>query len=379
MKFLIHAWTGILLVVAGAGICAPAAEAADGKTPKKVPWELVLGAEGELRFDDNIIGLSDTEIDSLNAGTVNGEDQYGIESEDDFIFAPDFSVRFSRRPRRGRDTSLSLTLRAYDYERNSAKDYQQYAFSVRQELNRSRTHRTVLTSGVSRIPSYFLRKLKDEDASIAAGRNIRHVADYQINRAYIRVAQEVVDRLMTVTGSYARERRNYNEDFNERDASSDVFGIDLDIYPTRHIGFRVNPYYEHENRRTRGNLSASPTITDDDVGFDSNRYGVDLRWLWGADADHRNVLNGFYETERRDFSSTTPSDTGHYGRDDDIRKFGFGFRREMGPSWGWRVSGYHRENEVSIPGQSSTTFKKNVISVALTYRYERSLRAAGGK
>lgn len=351
---------------------APPAECA-AKKKSRSPWTLSLRAEAEIRYDDNIIGLSSREIDLLDKPGVDPESRFGVESEDDLIFAPDLVLKLSREPRRGLDTDIYFTARPYDYLRNSRKDYQQFTLSVRQDLNRSRDHQTVVFAGVSTIPSYFLRRLRDDDESDpGAGITVRNDADYRLTKGFAGVDQEIIRRLLSVTGRYAIERRNYNRHFDERDARSDVFSLDVDIYPLRRILFRIRPYYEYESRDARGGDGLSTTVVVDDVGFHSNRIGADLRWLWGPDSDHRRIVSVFGEIETRSFSSRDAADPGHFDREDDISKFGAEFDRELGPAWKWEVSAYHRQNSVSTRN-GTTTFRKNVLSAALTYRFEERL------
>ena len=143
--------------------------------------------------------------------------------------------------------------------------------------------------------------------------------------------------------------------------------LEFDIYPAKSLAFKIRPYYEHESRKSRGDLTASASVSDDDVGFDSDLLGLELRGLWGHDSDHRRTLRGYYQKETRDFVSSDSSDTGHFGREDDITRYGVGYSHELGPRWGWTISAYHRENDPSI---TSSTFKKNVVAFSIGYSLE---------
>lgn len=363
----------LLLPMALAALSDGPAQAA--RSSSTHPWTFSVRGEGQLRYDDNILGLSESEKDALDQPGQAGSPRFRVESPEDIIFVPDVSLELTRHPRKGLKTGIIATLRAYDYQRNSIKDYQQYALAVRQELNRSREHKTSLTVGGSHIPSYFIRPLRDDNASLIAGSSIFADADYTLNRGYLEVSQEIVNRLVNLSAGYAVERRDYNHTFDARDASSGVFYTEVNVYPMRSLGFRIRPYATFESRDTRGQL-ASTQVVDDEVGFDSDLYGADVRWLWGADADHRSVVRAFYEREKRDFTSDEPLATSHFGREDDIEKYGASYDKELGAAWRLAFSAYHRVNESTHPG-SATNFYKNVVTAGVVYSFERRLGEPG--
>lgn len=355
--------------------CAPVLWAAQ-KSPQPT-WSYSIRGEAEVRYDDNILGLSDKEVSSLRStDEPENDERFRIETPNDIIFNPSVGLGIYRKPPRGLDTGIGLSIGANQYVRNTIRNHHVYRLWARQELNRSRKHRTTLTVGGSRIPSYFLRQLVDDDLSTPPNtcntsdpNDLCHnAATYQLTTGYVEVSQEIINRILSAEARYARERRDYNQHFNERDADSDVYSVQVNIYPMGGIGFRLRPYYEHENRTTRGDPVSSTVIGEDDAGFDGDLYGLEVRGLWGKDADHRNTLRGYYQKESRDFTSDDPNDPGHFGREDRISKFGIGYGRELGRHLKLNVSGYHRNNDVST---STSTFAKNVVAVSVGYEFEK--------
>ncbi len=163
-----------------------------------------------MRYDDNVLSLSDREIARFESDPVYAQsDRFKIESVDDFIFAPDLGLAFHRSPKGGRETSLGASLRAYQYFTDSVKSYQSYGVWLRQELNRSRAHGTVLSAGFTQTPSYYLRELLDDDESVAAMAFVRNSLDYDLNQGYLEISQEIASRTFDVSVRYALERRNY--------------------------------------------------------------------------------------------------------------------------------------------------------------------------
>ncbi len=364
--------SGLALVLASLFLSPVAG--AEGREARS-PWSFGVSAQGEVIHDDNILSLSDRDKGLVGDPNPANTGRFRIESPDDFIFAPDLTLTFARSPRRGRETDIVFTVRAHDYVRNSVKDYQDIALSVRQELTRSRAHQTALKVGISRIPSYYLRELIDEDESPPPpGPKIRNSLTYEKSRAFLELTQEVLDRTLSVTGRYAREKRDYNDHFNERDSDSDVLSLDASVYPMRRIGLRIRPYYAREKRGSHGDLDSSPGIVDDDVGYDSDLFGVEVRGLWGRDADHRHTLRAYYEDEEHTFTTSIIGDDGHFGRVDSITKFGVGYEKEIGAAWAWGASAYHRDNDVSLPSQPTIGHAKNVVAASLTYSFERRIK-----
>ena len=366
---LVAAAAGAWLAAAG----ATAAEQPPVAAPTATPWTFSLRAEGELRYDDNVLSLSDREVDRFqNDPAYARSDRFKIESVDDFIFAPDLGFTFNRSPRRGRETTVGAALRAYEYFNDSVKSYQSYGVRLRQELNRSRAHGTVLSAGFERTPSYYLRELIDDDESVAAGTTIRNSLDYDLNQGYLELAQEIAPRTFDATLRCALERRNYNDHFNERDSNSTIWAVHFDIFPMQRTVFRVRPYYVSEKRTSAGDIPSSPVI-DDDVAFDGTLHGLELRWLWGPDSDHRRTITIWYENETRDFTTGTVTDLGHYGREDDITQYWAGYEHEIGREWLLRFAYRHRNNDSSTPdplgGTTTTAFTKNVVYASLVYRF----------
>ena len=359
----------IILPAAGAAHAAHAAQ-----SPKN-PWNFKLRAEAEARYDDNILTLSDTDIDSIEnpAPGTNPLETFGIDQPDDVIFTPSLDLGFDRSPRKGRETSISFAARTNQYLYSTVKDFQEYDISLRQELNRSHKHRTTLNVGGSRTPYYFLRQLKDEDESAIAGTTIHNAATFEKNRASLEISQEIVNRILSVRARYARERRNYNFHFNERDSNSDVSRLEVDLYPAGKAGFRLRPYYQHEQRNARGDFSTN-LIVEDDVDFSYDLYGFEARGLWGRDGDHRNILRGYYEQGTRDFPTADPSDTSHFGREDDTKKYGLEYSRELGPNWKLGFSAYHRNVDINI---FTGKFDRNVAAVSLGWSFDHRFEGSG--
>jgi len=344
-----------------------AAESTAGGT-----WSFALDADVDVRYDDNILSGADEDIFRISNPAPGDEGRYGVETPDDMILSPALRIRFDRVRPRSLRTSIYATLRAYEYQTNSIKDSQSYTLSLRQELNRSRKHGSSLRVRIGYIPYYFLRNLIDDDESIAAGAIVRNSLDYNKGVIGVELTQTIVHRRLRATIGYDRERRNYNQHFNERDSDSDVISLDLDIYPLDTLAFRVRPYYGYERRIARGDLPETEVV-DDDVGFDSNLLGVDVRWRWGRDADHRHEISVWYENEVRDFTTLFTPDTAHFGREDDISQYGLDYEKEFGRHWQLYVEARHRVNDSSHPdpfgGTRTTPYEKTVTGMGFRYSY----------
>src|SRR5262249_2558049 len=104
------------------------------KPPLRKEWSLRL--ELDVRYDDNIIQLSDRDLNRLDNPTPNtiAANRFAIETPDDFIAIPRLSPGFKADWWLGRPTSLDLDASAYQYLRNSVKNYQSYRLSIEQAL-----------------------------------------------------------------------------------------------------------------------------------------------------------------------------------------------------------------------------------------------------
>lgn len=336
-------------------------------------WDFSLRAETAVSYDDNILILSASEQAKLKDPAFANSDLFRIKTADDVIVAPGLALQFHHAPKGTPATNILLSLHDYEYTTNTVKTFQQYSFVFRQELHRNRAHSTALTLGTSYIPYYYLRQLIDNEASALAGTTIYGSATYSLNEDYIQISQELVDRTLSIAVRYSREKRNYNHHFDERDATSNVTSLEINVFPMRRIGFLIQPYFAHEQRTAQGQL-ASTTVVEDDPGFNSDLSGLTLRWLWGPDSDHRHIMKTWYERENRNFSSTDPTDTSHFGRQDTITQYGIDYTKELGPAWELRSAYHHRNNDLSIPsslgGTNTTSFSKNVVTATLVYSFD---------
>jgi hypothetical protein len=351
-----------------------AGTASGAEKPPVHNWIFTLYAQGEVRYDDNILSLSDQEIGRFeNDAAYRNSSRFKINSVGSFILAPDVGLTFRHQPKRALQTSFGATLRAYEYLDNSVKSYQSYGFWAQQDLSKSRKHGTTLSAGFTRTPGYYLRELIDDDESQAAGMIVRNSLDYDLNNGYLEVGQEIFSRVLDVSVRYVLERRNYNDHFNERDSNSTIWVGQFDIFPLKRNVFLIRPYYAHEDRTSRGDIPLSPVV-DDDVGFISDLYGLQLRGMWGPDSDHRRTVTVWYENEKRDFTSTFTPDVAHFGRTDDITQYWAGYGHEFSRRWHMDVAYRFRNNDSSTPsvlgGTTTTPFTKHVFYASLTYRFD---------
>ena len=102
-----------------------------------------------VRYDDNILHLSDCDKESVDRGIPSlpcpddptlhaGHKGDRLKSSDDTVTLGSFQVRYSTRPFRHRETILTADADVYRYSRNSIKNWSESSLSLSQEISASR-------------------------------------------------------------------------------------------------------------------------------------------------------------------------------------------------------------------------------------------------
>jgi hypothetical protein len=338
---------------------------AEPKPPARREWRLRLGLD--QRYDDNILQLSDRDLDRLDSPSANdvAANRFSIESADDFITVPRVSPGFKADWWHGRPTSFDLDVWSYTYLDASIKDYRSYRFSAAQTLRggKALATRAGLTYGL--LPRYYLRNLISdrylEELGFLPSPLPRREVTFRKSYAQIDMEQDLVRDLLTLRGSWGSERRDYNRWFDERDSRMPYFEAGLALTPRRDGRLRFRASYRREDLHAEGDLSDTPSFIESDISSRRHIVEADLRLRWGVKG-RRQSLAIDHEYERRDYSTTNSFDAFHFGREDTRHYTTLSFRADLKKGWFLAAQAEHDTNRSRFPAATGGTSDPNDVT-----------------
>ena len=329
-----------------------------------------LGISLETRYDDNILQLSEEAQDRFREEP--DPERFLIESIDDYVAIGKIDLRWRGKPIRKRETAVRAFLDAFRYVRNDIKDYEKFGISISQELTASRRHLASLQIRYSRIPDFYKRHRVDEDASFDAGERVISSYDYEEDRYSVTYEQAIVNRRLEARLDWKYFDRDYNESFNERDSTKDIWSLALIGRPFRDTPLEVGLAYGTGDLRARGDLPATP-ITDDDVSYRLDTYLLDVEYRWKGRRGGRVGVSA--EREFREFTSDNAFDLGHFGREDERNNYRVRLDQRLSRKL-VLLAKYHRKSrEVTLPpgipvSDDETDFVEHRITVGVAWELE---------
>lgn len=332
------------------------------------PFE--LGISLETRYDDNILQLSEEFQERFRE--ESDPERFLIESLDDYVAIGKVDLRWKGKPIRKRETAVRGFLDAYRYVRNDIKDYENFGISISQELTASQRHLASLQIRYSRIPDFYKRHRVDEDASFDAGERVISSYDYEEDTYSVTYEQEIVHRRLEARIDWQYFDRDYNDNFNERDSTKDIWSLALIGRPFRDTPLEVSVAYGTGDLRARGDLPATPII-DDDVSYRLDTYLLEIEYRWKGGRGGRVGVSA--EREFREFTTDNAFDLGHFGREDERNNYRFRLDQRLSRHL-VLLAKYHRKSrEVTLPpgipvSPDETDFVEHRITVGVAWELE---------
>jgi len=345
----------------GAGSNPPAAEA----TKNVFSFDLAV----QERYDDNILELSQRDIDRVESGNFT-PGRFLISTPDDFITNLAGRVRWTGKPWARRETRIALAADANWYAQNDIKNYQNYGVSIAQELTASKKHLSQLRLSVTNTPEFYDRQLTDDDASFNAGIRIRESSRYRETNYLLNYDQDFIGDRFDGRLALDHRRRNYNEFFPERDNSRNTVAVTLGGHPFKSYRFGLEGTAGLGRLQARAELDSTP-IPDDDISYDWTLFGFSTAVPWPGGRGGRFEAEINYE--QRTYTTDNKFDVLRYGRHDDRLTWRAGIVQRL-PADLELIAYYERETNnahwpvIAIPSDDTTDYTAGRFSVALRWR-----------
>ncbi|HSQ59960.1 MAG TPA: hypothetical protein VLT84_05965 [Acidobacteriota bacterium] len=288
-------------------LATPAARAAAQEGPAQ---RLRLGLGLETIYHDNLLEYSDGQLATFEAGT--SPDRYSIESEDDVVLEPAVSLTYERDRGRGVGRTIRLRWSGAFHGSNATADRNAAGVLWREEFGRGRA----LTASAYRLPHYYLRQLLDEDVPLAEPNRYRR-ASFGLTIATLGWRQRIARRTTGSVG-YRYERRDYNDDFRERDSNTHEAGVGV-AWAARGGKFELGgegAYRASDAKAEDGDDPAGAVPDDPDVSYHGLVLGAEARIELARGGSGRLAADAAYEYRSRDYTSERLADASHFGRED---------------------------------------------------------------
>jgi hypothetical protein len=343
--------------------------AADNEPPARERAGFSFGAALDLRYDDNILQLSDEDIARLEEGQPSS--RFRITSPDDWVSVLKLDGRVSHEVFSRRDTRVHLGVDVYRYATNDIKNWSEYRLDVAQELTASRRHLLLFRAGLDYVADFYLRELTDDDASFQAQTRIRNSARYDETAFFAQLDQEVVSSRLNLSLLWELGDRDYVADFDERDGDRTTFKLGCRVRPFGPSRAVLTVGWEQGRYDAAGDLARTP-IPDDDISFEF--AGPTFALTVPRGTLQRGRFEADYELERRDYVTTNVFDLSHFGRHDRRLEYGIRLVQRLRPgldlALNWRRLGNDARFPTGLEPQDDVTdFVENRIDFGIRGRF----------
>jgi len=225
---------------------------------KKVKIRTDLG----ILYDDNVINYSDDDLSTYDS-QVN-PDRFSIKSKDDVIINFGLSPEYSGKLFANRNGSVSLGAYYNFFVNNDVKRYIRFSLRARQHIIKG----GYLQLSYGLIPSYYYRNYRP-DSAYAEAKFSKHTFGAEIGYD--------ITKYLKVDLSYDLQLKNFNNDFNERDANINSLGLGVVARPVSKL--KIWSGYKLEFARADGRHN--PDINIVDVSYDAYIFPLGIRYYSG--------------------------------------------------------------------------------------------------
>lgn len=322
------------------------------------PWTLSLGLG--VHADDNVLQLTQRNLDRLD--TNPGAPRFLIGSAADQVMDVNAAVswRFRVLPRRESRWTASADIDRFS--KNPVKSWQEYQFSMLQELTGSRRARTSAKLWIAVIPQYYLGEFTDEDDSFQAGRRIRRSMEYSQTSLGARLTQRSWRGRLSAAAGLERVHRDYGSHFDERDNDNQIGQLEVEMQPLPSWDGAIRIGYRAGRLSAHGDLAASP-IRDADISYQHRGLGGGISAPWG-----RGVRRGRAELawmpERRAYTTADAFDLNRFGRTNHRAQWDLTVSQRVAPALEAVATWSHLTSDARFA--SGTTFDEDATDFAQT-------------
>jgi hypothetical protein len=355
----------------------------------------------ETLYDENLINLRDDAIDEFESGDYE-PDRYRIESVDDVLLVPGIWLEYSVTPETGRSSGVGAFgswSRPLD---NAISNYERYGVFFSQDITDIqadlaeinidkeslqpkpfKTRRSFLLSNRSDLQlmyyhtdSRYSGQLSDDDFGVR--REARYDYDTYSLDWRQRLSRGDVTRPRLLLG-YRYIERDYNQFFNERDSTADVYRLGLDLFRLHQSFYsQIEGLYEFQDLESNtaliGTVGPGGTV-EDDLTHTRDRYRLRLAFYWYAERDgavlrKSNRLRFGLTYAAKDYTTDNVLDLTHFKRKDDIYQFTAEYRHALLDNLTLEVYGRLHDQDTSRPildELEETSFNDFVVGLKFNF------------
>ena len=322
----------------------------------------------EQRYDDNILQLSPATIDAFRRRP--GSSRFKIKSIDDRITRLKLKLSSSWQLLPRRETTFRVSWQRNGYQRNDIKDYDGLTFGVRQELTASRKHLAEIRIDAGYVSDFYLFELTDDDASFDARKRIRRSVTYDESRLSLRLEKTIIEDRLRISVGRAWYKRDYNENFNERDGTRRENLIRVEFRPLPWSRMEIGGRYASGGLDATGDLPGT-LIPDDDISYDHRAVDWFGSFPWGR--RFRGRIEVSHRLEKRVYTTSNRFDLSRFGRVNERRRLVVRLVQRLTRSLDLALTWSRRTNDARFAAGVATEpgladYEQNRYSASLTLR-----------
>ena len=333
---------------------------------------LNLSAGLSIWHDSNLLQYSDTQITQFDSGLL--PNRFSIEAIDDVTMNPSLALTWELVQGKGRRHSLRLKGDGDFHDKNATADFRAASLTWRESFA---GERRLMLRGYY-LPGYYLRQLHVTGTGFAPGVYERAQFDLGIGEA---AWSQALKRGMVGGISYQFERRLYTPNFPVRTSATHQGELSLEFNRLPHHG-AIELLGAYRSSLADGRtIPVGGFLSTSDVSYHGWWTGLNAR----TDLSRRKGLRFggdlAYRLEGRDYDSSRPQDTSHFGRHDLKNTVEVGLRAQLLPHW--LVRGFDRfeNNKANLNVASSSdpgSYRQNQVGLEVSWSGDLWARARPG-
>jgi hypothetical protein len=246
-------------------LSVPAFAAKKKKRAKKTGLSEIVSFDARLdvTYDDNVINYSDDDLDLYEGDPQDSK--FAIDSKDDFAFIPSISARVKGNFIKGHTAWLEPSFRYYYYARNDIRRYARLGVIGRHYVGPG----TYGEVEYAFLPDYYYRNQYYVDES-GSGSYIE--ANFSKHYLKFEIGKDLTSTFKADI-SYRYRNKTFNEEFSERDLTTNGIRVDGIWRATR--SFKFWGYYGLEGAKAKGADIEDLNVRD--VSYDAWDVTVGVR------------------------------------------------------------------------------------------------------
>lgn len=282
-------------------------------------WNFYGNVELETIYDDNILNLSDNDLQRFDAGD---EEKFKIETSDDLIISSKINLSLKHHEFFSHTQILRTILKFNKYSKNDIKDNFYFAFIIRQYLSA----KLDIACYYYFYPEIFVNRY---DSMMDQSDSYRDFT-YAQNKYFSKIRYRFLDN-WEISYRFDFAQQYYNKYFTEYDAEKFENSLEIAAELAKWLELKLGyTFIESNSAGEDAYFDPAQIETIKDASYEGNSYKIlfDLKKIIKIGQNPLSAKIGF-SLDERFFQTDNRGDTYHFKRNDRTLQFNFGLERKL--------------------------------------------------